>query len=125
MSMQTPTARVRGLGSAKGGTDHWWQQRVSAVAMAVLAPLFLIPFAMKLGKPWEEVASFYKHPLNAIIASLFLIATFYHLRLGLQVVIEDYVHGAAGKVALVAMKLLSIALGFAAVFSVAMVAFSV
>ncbi len=124
MTMQTPTARVRGLGSAKGGTDHWWHQRVSAVSMAVLAPLFLIPFAMNLGQPWEEVARFYKSPVNAIIAMLFVIASFYHLRLGLQVVIEDYLHGGTRTVLLVAMKLLSFALGFAAVFSVAMLAFS-
>jgi len=125
MTMQTPTARVRGLGSAKQGAEHWWQHRLSAVAMAVLTPLFLISFAVQLGKPWEEVASFYKSPINAIIAALFLIATFHHLRLGLQVVIEDYVHGGAGKAALIAMKLLSFGIGFAAVFAVAMVAFAV
>lgn len=124
MSMQTPTARVRGLGSAKQGGEHWWLHRLSAISMALLAPFFLIPLAMMIGKPWERVVEFYSTPIHAIIAGLFMIATFHHLRLGLQVVIEDYVHGRAGVIALAALKLISFAVGFAAVFAVAMIAFS-
>lgn len=124
MTMQTPASRVRGLGSAKKGGEHWWNHRLSAIAMAVLTPLFLIPFATMLGKPWERVVEFYSTPIHAIIAALFMIASFHHLRLGLQVVIEDYVHGPAGTIALAALNLLSLALGFAVVFSVALIAFS-
>jgi len=87
--MRTSRAKVRGLGSAKSGTEHFISQRVSAIGLAVLTPFFIIPFVQALGQPWEEVISIYKSPMNAIIAAMFLF------------------------------------LGFAAVFSVAMIAFSV
>jgi succinate dehydrogenase / fumarate reductase membrane anchor subunit len=126
MSMMTPRARVRGLGSARSGTEHWWTQRLSAISMALLAPLFFIPFAIALGKPWDEVVAIYKYPFNAIVAALFLLAVFHHMRLGLQVVIEDYIHAPALRTGLViAVKLGTLGLGLAAAFSVAMVAFAV
>ena len=126
MAMITPRSRVRGLGSARSGTDHWWNQRLSAISLAVLAPFFFIPFAIALGKPWLEVVSMYKHPFNAIVAALFMLAVFHHMRLGLQVVIEDYVHAPALRTGmLIAVKLGTIVLGFAAAFSIAMIAFAV
>ena len=126
MTMITSRKQVRGLGSTRSGTEHWWTQRLSAISLAVLAPLFFIPFAIALGKPWEEVVTIYKHPFNAIIAAAFLLAVFHHMRLGLQVVIEDYIHAPALRTGLlIAVKLVSILLGFAAAFSVAMIAFSV
>lgn len=126
MTMLTPRARVRGLGSARSGTEHWWTQRLSAISMAVLAPFFFVPFAIALGKPWEEVVTLYKHPFNAIVAAAFLLATFHHIRLGLQVVVEGYIHAPALRTGLViAIKLGTLLLGFAAAFSVAMIAFSV
>ncbi len=126
MTMLTPRARVRGLGSAKGGTEHWWTQRLSAISLAVLAPFFFIPFAIALGKPWVEVVSMYKHPFNAIVAALFMLAVFHHMRLGLQVVIEDYIHAPALRTGLlIAVKLGTLLLGFAAAFSIAMIAFTV
>lgn len=124
--MKTSRAQVRGLGSAKSGTEHWWTQRLSAISMAVLAPFFFVPFAIALGKPWEEVVSIYKYPFNAIVAAAFLLASFHHIRLGLQVVIEDYVHAPALRTGMiVGVKLGTLLLGFAAAFSVAMIAFSV
>ncbi len=123
MGMITPRARVEGLGSAKSGTEHWWGQRVTAVALAVLTPLFLVGFAKMLGRPHEEVLAFYGRPLNAILAGLFIAAAFAHLRQGLQVVIEDYVHTPALKTpALLANTLLTIAFAAAGIFSLALIA---
>lgn len=124
--MRTSRAKVRGLGSAKSGTEHFISQRVSAIGLAILTPFFIVPFATALGQPWEDVVSIYKSPFNAIVAALFLLAVFHHLKLGLQTVIEDYVHSHAWRTgSLLAVNLLGTALGFAAAFSVAMIAFSV
>ena len=124
--MRTSRAKVRGLGSAKSGTGHFISQRISAIGLALLTPFFIVPFVVSLGQPWEEVISTYKSPLNAIVAALFLLAVFHHLKLGLQTVIEDYVHAPAWRTgSLLAVNLIGTALGFAAAFSVAMIAFSV
>jgi len=124
--MRTSRAKVRGLGSAKSGTGHFISQRVSAIGLAVLAPFFMVPFVIALGQPWGEVVSIYKSPMNAIVAALFLLAVFHHLKLGLQTVIEDYVHAPAWRTgSLLAVNLIGTGLGFAAAFSVAMIAFSV
>ena len=126
MDMRTPRARVKGWGSAKAGTGHFISQRMSAIALAVLAPFFLVTFAGALGLPWAEAAGVYRSPFNAIVAALFLAAAFYHLSLGLQVVIEDYVHSPGLRTgSLIAVKLGAAILGFASVFAVAMLAFSV
>lgn len=123
MSMQTPAARVRGLGSAKSGTEHWWQQRLTAIGLALLAPFFLIPFAMKVGAPWDEVIDFYRHPFNAIVAGLFVLVAFRHMALGLQVVIEDYVGNHGWRLgAVIAVKLVAGLMAFAAVFALVMIA---
>lgn len=124
--MRTPAARVRGLGAAGSGTEHFWQQRVSAIGLAILTPFFIVTFASALGKPWDEVVAIYKSPFNAIVAALFLLVVFRHLSLGLQIVIEDYVSDHGWRtVGIVAVKLFGTLLGFAAAFSVAMIAFSV
>ncbi len=124
--MRTSRAKVRGLGSAKSGTGHFISQRVSAIGLVFLTPFFIVPFVVSLGKPWGDVISMYKSPMNAIIAALFLLAVFHHLKLGLQVVIEDYVHAPALRTfSLLTVNLLATGLGFAAAFSVAMIAFSV
>ena len=124
--MRTPRARVRGLGSARSGTEHFWHHRLSAVALALLLPFFIVPFVSALGRPWDEVVAVYKSPFNAIVAAVFLLVVFQHLKMGLQVVIEDYVHAPAWRTgSLIAVKLIGTLLGFAAAFSVAMIAFSV
>ena len=124
--MRTSRAKVRGLGSAGSGTEHFMAQRISAIGLALLTPFFMVPFVTALGKPWIEVVTIYKSPINAIIAALFLLAVFHHLKLGLQTVIEDYVHAPAWRTgSLLAVRLGGTLLGFAAAFSVAMIAFSV
>ena len=122
--MRTPLSRVRGLGSAKDGTHHWWVQRLSAVALVPLTVWFVISVISLAGADHAAVSAWLAQPLSAVFMLLFVVATFYHLQLGVQVVIEDYIHGEATKIiCLVALKLLSIALGVAGVFAVLKVAF--
>ncbi len=125
MSYKTDYARVNGLGSAKEGTHHFWSQRVTAIALLVLTPLFVIPFATNLGDGYEAVRASYAHPFTAIIAALFILTGFYHLRLGLQVVIEDYVHSKGLRTALIVGSSLLCALaGFTGLFAIAKIAFT-
>ena len=123
MKFQTDRSRAHGLGSAKEGSDHWWSQRVTAVALVPLGLLFVFPFAMALGDGHEAVMALYANPFHAIVAALFMIVAFNHLRLGLQVVIEDYVHGAPRNVMLLANTFFCGAFALAGVFAVAKIAF--
>ena len=91
MGFKTARARVGGLGAAHEGTGHWWQQRLTALALVLLAPLFVVPFAHALGSGHAYVVALYSSPYHALVAVLFLAVGFRHLALGLQVVIEDYV----------------------------------
>jgi succinate dehydrogenase / fumarate reductase membrane anchor subunit len=125
MSYRTDKARVAGLGSAKDGTGHWWSQRLTSIALIPLTLLFVFPFVRSLGAGHEAVRATYAHPLHAIVAILFIGATFLHLQQGLQVVIEDYVHDKPIRTgALLANTLLCWAFGLAGVFAVAKLAFS-
>ena len=124
MSYRTPLGRVRGLGSAKGGTHHWWMQRVTAIALVPLSVWFILSLVALSGADHAAAAQWLASPLPAILMILLIIATFHHLQLGLQVVIEDYVHGEGMKLAcIIAVKLGSFALAVAAGFAVLKVAF--
>ena len=124
MSLRTPLGRARGLGSAKQGVHHWWAQRVTAVALVPLTLWFILALVGLAGSEATAASAFVAHPVNAILLLLLIAATFHHLHLGLQVVIEDYVHGELVKIAAVlAIKLLAVALGVAAAFSVLKIAF--
>lgn len=123
MKYQTDRSRAHGLGSAKEGSDHWWQQRVTAVALIPLGVLFIFPLATIIGDGHAAVLAHFGHPLNAIIAGLFLLVAFNHLRLGLQVVIEDYVHGAMFTIMMLANTLFCGAFAFAGIFAIAKIAF--
>ena len=124
MSMQSPLGRVRGLGSAKNGTHHWWMQRVTAVALVPLVVWFAIAMIGLTSAPYETAVSWMRSPFNAIMMVLLIIATFHHMQLGLQVVIEDYVHSEGAKVVLMlGQKLISFALAIAAGFAVLKIAF--
>jgi succinate dehydrogenase / fumarate reductase membrane anchor subunit len=91
-SMRSPLKSVRGLGSAKEGVQHWWMQRVTAAALVPLL-LILAVVVLKLGTAdHAAVVTAFKHPLLAAAALLGVLAIFWHLKLGLQVVIEDYIH---------------------------------
>ena len=125
MGFRTDRQRVQGLGTAREGTGHWWRQRVTAVALVPLTLFFLFTFARHLGADFETVRATYASPFNAVMAILFILTACIHLQLGLQVVIEDYVHGHATRTAaLLANILLTWALALTGVFAVARIAFS-
>ena len=124
MSKQTPLGRVRGLGSAKNGTHHWWMQRITAVALVPLTLWFVYSILSLLGAGHAAAETWLASPVNAVLMVLLIIATFHHLQLGLQVVIEDYIHGEGAKIAaIVIIKLASFALAVTGAFAVLKVAF--
>jgi len=125
MSFRTPKARVVGLGSARGGTHHWWTQRLSSIALLPLTVLFVVPFAGALGEGFEATRALYSHPFHAIVGVLFIAVTFHHLAQGLQVVIEDYVHAKGWRTGLlIANTMFNTVAGAAGVFAILKIAFS-
>ena len=123
MSFKTPIGRVRGLGSAKEGTHHWWSQRVTAVALVPLTLWFVFAMASLAGADHATATAWLGDPRNAILSILLVIATFHHVHLGVQVVIEDYIHAEGLKiVTLMAVKLASVAMAVAALFAILKVA---
>lgn len=118
MSLKSPLGNVLGLGSAKTGTDHWWSQRVTAVAMIPLALWFVFAMVSLPSFEYADVRSFIASPVNAVLLLLLTATLLYHSMLGTQVVVEDYVHGAAKVVTLMLLRFAYIALGVAAVFSI-------
>lgn len=124
MSLETRLARVRGLGSAKDGTHHWWAQRVTAVALVPLTLWFAISVAGMAGGTYAEAAAWVGAPLNTVLLLLLIAATFHHLQLGIQVVLEDYVHAEGAKiVALMLVKFACAILAVASGYAVLRVAF--
>ncbi|MEK9661030.1 MAG: succinate dehydrogenase, hydrophobic membrane anchor protein [Alphaproteobacteria bacterium] len=92
MSIRTPLAHARGLGSAKSGTAHWWAQRLTAIALIPLVIWFVISIIVMTGSSHESVVAWIANPLTAVLMILLIVAVFHHMQLGLQVVIEDYIH---------------------------------
>lgn len=91
MDFQTPLAKVRGLGSAKAGTDHFWMQRITAIALIPLS-LWMVYFTKHLlNTPYHDLVVWLASPLHSTLAIVWIIMALYHAALGLQVVIEDYV----------------------------------
>ncbi|MEM7611731.1 MAG: succinate dehydrogenase, hydrophobic membrane anchor protein [Pseudomonadota bacterium] len=118
MSLKSPLGKVLGLGSAKEGTEHWWSQRVTAVAMIPLSLWFVIAV---LGLPafdYVTVSAWMAAPVNAVLLLLFTGTLLYHSMLGTQVVIEDYVHGFAKVATLIIVRFIYVALAVAAIFSI-------
>ncbi len=124
MDMRTPLKRVRALGSAKEGADHFWTQRVTAVANLLLT-LFLVWLIVSLvGADYATVKARLAHPLNAIGIGLLAISGAIHMRIGMQVIIEDYVHGELGKLVLLMLNtFFAILIGAACLFAVAKLSF--
>ena len=93
MSLRTPLSEAKGLGSAKEGAAHWWLQRLTAVALIPLVIWLAFAVAMLGDANYEAVLAWLQKPHVAVLLILFVAATFYHTQLGLQVIVEDYVHG--------------------------------
>ena len=125
MGTGTRLGRVRGLGSARAGTHHWLNQRVTAVGNLILV-IWLVVSALRLpGIDYEMVVNWLAQPLVAVPMILMLINLFYHLRLGLQVVIEDYVHDDALKFgAILLLNFYAIGAAALGIFAVARIAFT-
>ena len=101
VSMRTPLARVKGLGAAGHGVEHWWIHRVTAVSNVPLIISFVIIVAALAGSSYEGAVAIVSHPLTAIRLLLAVISVTNHMRLGMQIVIEDYVHDKGYKIAAV------------------------
>jgi succinate dehydrogenase / fumarate reductase membrane anchor subunit len=122
--MRSPLARARGLGSAREGVEHWWMQRVTAVALIPLTLWFAASLIALTGSDYNAVIAWLKAPFVGILMVLLLIALFHHTALGLQVVVEDYVHSDRAKIpTVVAIRLACFALAVAGIFATVRIAF--
>ena len=118
-SMRTELGRVRGLGSAKDGAHHWWMQRLTAIALIPLTLWFVVSITGLAGAGHAETAAWLASPFVAITMILLVTATLYHAALGVQVVVEDYIHHEGWKFCwLIGVKLVFFVLGVTALFSI-------
>ena len=123
-SMRTPLARVRHLGSARSGTRHFWHQRLTSVALVPLTIAAIVIVIGLLGRNHAAVVQILGSTLVAIVMLLFVITSVYHMWLGMQVIIEDYVHDEIPKlVSLMANTFFSFAIGLAAAFAILKLSF--
>jgi len=124
--IRTPLGRVRGRGSAKSGTEHFWRQRLTAVANIPLTIAVVIILITLLGRNQAAAAQILGSPAVAIIMLLFIISITTHMRIGMAVIIEDYVHEDSAKlILLMANTFFSFAVGLAAVYGVLKLSFGV
>jgi len=123
MSLRSPLGKVLGLGSAKSGAHHWWMQRVTAVALALLGVWFVVSLACLGTFEYAAVLAWIANPCNATLLSLFIATLAYHSQLGVQVVIEDYVHGGLKTASIILSNFFHVIVGALGVVSVLRIAF--
>ncbi len=121
--MQSPFGHAAGLGSAKEGINHWWRQRVTAVALIPLILWLLVSLILRSGDDYAAFVAWLKMPIATCMMILSLVAIFYHTALGLQVIIEDYVHSAMKIPALILMRLAYFGLATAGILAVLRIVF--
>jgi succinate dehydrogenase / fumarate reductase membrane anchor subunit len=120
----TGIGRVRGLGSAHEGTHHWWHQRLTAGSNLILVLWFVLSIALLPVYDWDTLHDWAAQTIVAVPLILLVVSTFYHFRLGLQVVIEDYQHDETRVVALVVLNFFTIAAATTAIFAILKTAFT-
>ncbi|NZA27027.1 succinate dehydrogenase, hydrophobic membrane anchor protein [Luteimonas sp. SJ-92] len=121
---RSPIGRARGMGSAKSGTGHFWWQRVTAVVLALLVPWLVGTLVSLIGADLETVREVLARPWNATLMAVFALSMFWHTQMGLQVVIEDYVHARAVEVALqFVVTFLCVVASLAALYAIGRIAF--
>ena len=117
--LRTPLANAIGSGSAREGVEHWWAQRITAIALVPLMIWLVYSVVSLVGAPYGEVQAWIAQPLNAVLLSALAIALFYHAELGLQVIVEDYIHHHGVALVLrILFKLLTILAILLALFSI-------
>lgn len=117
--MRTPLSRVRGLGSAKKGTAHFFAQRVTALANIPLTLFLVGALVVHAGADYATMTAFLGNPLVGVVMLLLIVSVCYHMKLGLQVVIEDYIHGEATKLlAIIANQFFALTIGVACTLAV-------
>lgn len=123
-NMRTPLSKVRGLGSAKDGTTHFWRTRLTAFANIPLALFFIYFIASVAGKSHADAMMFIANPLVAVTLLLFILSGVYHMKLGMQMIIEDYVSGEKMKIlSLMLNVFFASAVGIACTFSIFKISF--
>ena len=123
-SIRTPLAEVRGLGSAKKGTGEFVAQRLTSIALAILLTLFLIVIVKVNGESYDSVISTLSSPLVAVILLAGVLVTVVHMRIGMQVIVEDYVHGEMAKLSILVLNwLFSWGTGLVCLFAILKIAF--
>ena len=124
MKLISPLNAVLGLGSAKDGSEHWWSQRLTAIALVPLGIWLALSLGALAPLSYETVVTWMRQPMTSILMLLSVSAALHHSYLGIQVVVEDYVHGAAKTATLILSAFVHVFLAVAAVFSILKVAFA-
>ena len=121
---RTPLRRVRGLG-AGGGTEHFWRQRLTALSNAVLITIFVILLLSLMNESYIEVRAAFANPFVGIVMGLMVVSATIHMKLGMQVIIEDYIHGAAKLPLLILNTFFAIAVAAACLYAIVKMSFGV
>jgi succinate dehydrogenase / fumarate reductase, membrane anchor subunit len=122
--LRTPLSRARGLGSAKQGVHHWWAQRITAVALIPLVTWFAISLIMMSGADYAVVRAWIGSPVVMVLLTLTIVIGLHHGQLGMQEVVEDYVHGEGMKLALIVLlRFIAVFFGLAAIVAILRIGF--